>query len=139
VYLFAVPANIKNLGSPSKSELGAFAASGKTIWSVHFESNKTLIAGGADGTVRFWGVPSGSNFDLITPAKTIATHSGLVASIAYSASLGLLATASPSSSHVWQTSPAVVATSICQSLKAPVRRTVWTDYLPGVAYDPVCG
>ena len=138
VYVFSVPAKIANLGNPDKSELGAFAASSKTIWSVKFQSNSMLIAGGADGVVRFWKMPSGSNFDIISPAMAIPTHSGVIGSVAYSASTGLLATGSPTSSHVWQTNLSVVAKGICQTLKAPVRRSIWNDYLTGIPYSPVC-
>jgi WD40 repeat protein len=145
VYLFAVPsgAAIKNLGGPT-TELGAFTGSSKTIWSVQFASDDTLIAAGADGDVRFWNVPpgvtpSGNGFDVTTPAKEIDTHAGLIAAMSYSAPLGLLATGSPSGTRVWKTNPAQVATSICQSLQAPVSKVIWTDYLPGVPYTGVCG
>jgi hypothetical protein len=60
-----------------------------------------------------------------------------IASISYSASLGLLATASPSGSRVWETSPARVAANICQTLKAPVQPVLWKDYLPDLPYNPV--
>jgi hypothetical protein len=59
--------------------------------------------------------------------------------MSYSAPLGLLVTGSPTGSHVWQTDPGQVATNICQSLHAPVSRGLWTDYLPGIPYTPVCG
>jgi hypothetical protein len=58
--------------------------------------------------------------------------------MAYSAPLGLLATGSTSVSHIWQTNLGQVATGICQSLQAPVSRTLWTDYLTGVPYMTVC-
>ncbi|HUN31032.1 MAG TPA: hypothetical protein VMU95_03360 [Trebonia sp.] len=144
VYLFKVPANAKDLSTPAKTQLGVFAASTKTIWSVQFLSDTTLMAGGADGVVRYWSVPPhaepGPNlFAESIPFQTIATHSGLIASMAYSAPFGLLATGSSSGgTRVWQTSPAAVATSICQTLKAPVRPAQWSDYLPGIPYNPVC-
>lgn len=138
VYLFAVPSVVKNNNLGGQTELGVFAASGKTIWSVQFLSNSTLIAGGTDGVARFWSVPSGKNWNDTIPVQEVATHAGLISAMSYSAPLGLLATGSPSGSRVWQTNPAQVATSICQSLKAPVRQALWTDYLPGIPYVPVC-
>jgi len=145
VYLFKVPAKASDLGIPAKTQLGVFAASTKTIWSVQFLSNATLIAGGGDGVVRYWNVPPNAQpgpnlFAESIPAQTIATHAGLIASIGYSAPFGLLATGSSSGgTRVWQTNPAVVATSVCQTLQAPVRQAQWTDYLPGIPYNPVCG
>lgn len=138
VYLFAVPPVVKNNNLGGQTELGAFAASSKTIWSVQFLSNTMLIAGGTDGVARFWRVPSGKNWNVTIPVQAVATHAGLISAMSYSAPLGLLTTASPAGSRVWQTNPAQVATSIFQSLKAPVGQPLWTDYLPGVPYVPVC-
>jgi WD40 repeat protein len=140
VYLFSVPSGtaIKTLGSAT--ELGAFAASSKTIWSVKFLSDDSLIAGGADGIVRFWDVPPpvAGGFDVTTPVQEVATHSGLIGAMAYSAPFGLLVTASTSVSRIWQTNLGQVATSICHSLQAPVSRTLWMDYLTDVPYMSVC-
>ena len=138
VYLFAVPPVVKNNNLGGQTELGAFAASSKTIWSVQFLSNTMLIAGGTDGVARFWTVPPGKNWNDSIPVQAVATHAGLIGAMSYSAPLGLLATGSPSGSRVWQTNPAQVATSICQSLKAPVGQSLWSDYLPGIPYVPVC-
>jgi WD40 repeat protein len=146
VFLFAIPAQIGKLNG--NTQLGIYAASTKTIWSLQFQDNNTLIAGGQDGVVRFWTVPptsqwdvppyNGSFFDLTNPAQEIATHSGPVSALSYSPALGLVATGSASGSRVWQTSPAQVATSVCQALKAPVGQQLWADYLVGVPYNPVC-
>ena len=138
VYLFAVPPVVENNNLGGQTELGAFAGSSKTIWSLQFLSNNMLIAGGTDGVARFWSVPSGKNWNDTIPVQAVATHAGLIGSMSYSAPLGLLVTGSPSGSRVWQTNPAQVATSICQSLKAPVGQALWADYLPGVPYTPVC-
>jgi WD40 repeat protein len=138
VYLFAVPPVVKNNNLGGQTELGAFAASSKTIWSVQFLSNNMLVAGGADGVARFWSVPSGKNWNDTIPVQAVATHAGLIGAMSYSVPLGLLVTASPAGSRVWQTNPAQVATSICQSLKAPVGQSLWKDYLPGIPYVAVC-
>ncbi|MCW2931355.1 MAG: hypothetical protein JWM19_2317 [Actinomycetia bacterium] len=138
VYLFAVPPVVKNNNLGGQTELGVFAASGKTIWSVQFLSDNMLIAGGADGVARFWRVPSGKNWNDTIPTQEVATHAGLIGAMSYSAPFGLLATGSPAGSRVWQANPAQVATSICQSLRAPVRQALWMDYLPGIPYNRVC-
>jgi hypothetical protein len=105
---------------------------------VEFQSDDSLIAGGADSDVRFWNVPAGNNFAATTPAQTLATHSGQIAAISYSASLGLLATGTPVTARVWEMSPARIAANICQTLKAPVLPTLWKEYLPDIPYTPVC-
>jgi WD40 repeat protein len=118
---------------------GTFSASTKYIRSVEFLSDDSLVAGGNDAVVRFWDVPSGDDFTATTPAQTIATHWGAITNMSYSASLGLLATASPGGSRVWDTNPARVAAKICQTLKAPVQPALWKEYLPDITYTPVCG
>ncbi len=115
-----------------------FSASSKQIFAVHFLSNNSLIAGGLDGIVRFWTMPAAAEFIVITPTQVVATHAGQIAAISYSAPLRLLATASPSGTRVWDADPARVATHICQTLKAPVRTSLWKEYLPDIPYTPVC-
>jgi len=88
--------------------------------------------------VRFWNLPAGT-FTSTIPAQTLATHWGAIAAMSYNARLGLLATGSPSGTRVWETSPAQVAASICQTLKAPVSPLLWKEYLPDIPYTPVCG
>jgi serine/threonine protein kinase len=98
-----------------------------------------VVHGAVVPDVRFWNVPAGNNFAATTPAQTLATHSGQIAVISYSAPLGLLATGTPVTTRVWETSPARIAANICQSLKAPVLPTLWKEYLPDIPYSPVCG
>ena len=142
VYMYAVPAAYTRLNGQIKYQ-GAFAASSKEISSVEFLSNDSLVAGGGDGVVRFWSMPSGdftaTPFSVTTPAQTVATHWGPVSALSYSAPLGLLATGSSNGSRVWDTIPARVAANICQTLKAPVRQVLWKEYLPDIPYTPVCG
>ena len=143
VYLYSVPATYTHLNNQITYR-GAFSASSKEIFSVEFLSDDSLVAGGADSVVRFWNVPSGNftatnPFTATTPAQTLATHWGLISAMSYSAPLGLLATASPSGSRAWETNPAQVAASICQTLKAPVSPVLWKEYLPDIPYTPVCG
>ncbi len=138
VYLNSVPATYTDLKDQMKF-LGAFSASTKNIFSVRFLSNDSLVAAGADSTVRFWNVPAGTFNTVTTPAQSIGTHWGLISATAYSAPLGLLVTGSPSGSRVWGTDPARVAANICQTLKAPVREVLWKEYLPDIPYTPVCG
>ena len=88
--------------------------------------------------MRFWKVPA-RNFAATTPAQTLATHSGQISVISYSAPLGLLATDSSSAARVWETSPAQMAANICQTLKAPVLPVLWKEYFPDIPYTPVCG
>jgi WD40 repeat protein len=136
VYVYSVPATYTRLGGQITYR-GTFSASNKTIFSVKFLSNDSLIAGGVDSDVRFWHVPPG-NFAATTPAQTLATHSGQISVISYSASLGLLATGSPVSTRVWDTNPAQVAANICRTLQAPVLPTLWKEYLPDIPYARVC-
>jgi WD40 repeat protein len=138
VYLYSAPATYTLLNGQIAYR-GAFAASSKEILSVEFLSDESLIAGGADSVVRFWTVPAGNDFTATTPSQTLATHWGLISALSYSASLGLLATGSPSGSRVWDTNTARVAASICQTLKAPVSPVLWKEYLPDIPYTPVCG
>jgi hypothetical protein len=88
--------------------------------------------------VRFWTVPVALRSTVTVPMQTLATHTGEIGAMSYSASSGLLATASPQGTRVWQTSPSVVATTICRTLKAPVQRSLWLEYLPGLPYMTVC-
>jgi WD40 repeat protein len=136
VYLYSVPATYTHLNGQVMYR-GAFSANSQDILSVKFLSNDSLVAAGADSVVRFWDVPAG-NFTVTTPAESLATHRGQIASVSYSASLGLLATASPSGSRVWDTNPARVAANICQTLKSPVSPVEWKEYLPDIPYSPVC-
>jgi WD40 repeat protein len=135
VYLYSVPATYANLDSQIKYR-ATLSASSKTISSVAFTSDNSLVAGGADAVVRFWDVPAGSIST--TPAQTLGTHWGQIAALSYSAPLGLLVTGSPSGSRVWDTSPERVAANICRTLKSPVRSDLWKDYLPDIPYTPVC-
>jgi WD40 repeat protein len=137
VYVYSVPATYTHLNGQITYQ-GTFSASNKTIFSVEFQSNDSLIAGGSDGDVRFWHLPPG-NFVATTPAQSLATHSGEIAAISYSVPLGLLATGTPGVTRVWETSPAQVAANICQTLKAPVLPTLWKEYLPDIPYSPACG
>ena len=127
VYVYSVPATDTRLNGQIVFR-GVFSASNKAIFSVEFLSKDSLIAGGLDGDVRFWNVPPG-NFAATTPAQTLATHSGQVSVISYSASLGLLATGSPHATRVWKTNPAQIAANICRTLKAPVLPVLWKEYL----------
>jgi WD40 repeat protein len=149
VYLFAMPPASQLSPVPASEQsaknspwpAGTLAGSSKQIFDVHFLTSTLLIAGGTDGVVRFWAVPAvpgRQQFVAATPAQVIATHTGQIASISYSAPLQLLATASPSGTRVWDTDPSRVAASVCRSLKAPVRTTLWKEYLPDVPYTPVC-
>jgi WD40 repeat protein len=137
VYVYSVPASYTNLNKDIAFR-GVFAASTKGIFSVEFLSDDSLIAGGSDGVVRFWNMPAGK-FTSTIPAQTLATHWGTIAAMSYNARLGLLATGSPSGTRVWDASPARVAASICQTLKAPVSPFLWKEYLPDIPYTPVCG
>jgi WD40 repeat protein len=137
VFVYTVPASHANLQAGIVFH-AVFSNSTKYISAVQFLSNSTLIAGGFDGVVRFWTVPTTAQASVTVPAQTLATRTGAIGGMSYSASTGLLATASPSGTRIWQTSPSVVATDICQKLKAPVQRPLWTDYLPGLPYMPVC-
>jgi WD40 repeat protein len=137
VYLYSVPATYTDLNDQLVFR-GAFSASSKGLFSVEFLSNDSLVAAGSDSTVRFWEVPAGKFNTVTTPAQSIATHWGVISASSYSASLGLLATGSPSGARMWQTNPAKVAANICQTLKAPVRSALWTEYLPDIPYTPVC-
>ncbi len=136
VYLYSVPATYANLNDHIKFR-ATLSASSKSISSVEFTSNNSLVAGGADAVVRFWDVPAGDIST--TPAQTLGTHWGQISAMSYSAPLGLLVTGSASGSRVWDTSPERVAANICQTLKSPVRPTLWKDYLPDIPYTPVCG
>jgi WD40 repeat protein len=121
--------------------LFTLAGSSKQIFDVHFLTSDTLIAGGVDGVVRFWTIPAGAGKTVLsatTPDQAIATHAGQISSISYSAPLQLVATAAPPGTRVWDTNPARVATRICQTLKAPVRATLWKEYLPDIPYRRVC-
>jgi hypothetical protein len=141
VYIDSVPPPGKLSDNNPPSLMITLAGSSKSIFDVHFLTNNSLIAGGLDGVVRFWAIPPGAGktvFNAITPTQVVATHAGQISSIAYSAPLQLLATASSSGTRVWDTDPARVATRICQTLKAPVRATLWKEYLPDIPYAPVC-
>jgi WD40 repeat protein len=138
VYVYSIPASYTDLPAQLKFQ-GTLSASTKSIYAVEFLPNGTLAAAGADGIVRFWTVPSAAFNAVTIPAESLNTHVGAIASLSYSAPLGLLATASPLGSRVWQANPAQVAASICQTLKTPVSAELWREYLPDIPYTPVCG
>ena len=138
VYVYSIPASYTRLPSQLKFQ-GALSASTKNIYSVEFLPDGTLVAAGADGVARFWTVPSGTFNGVTIPAQSLNTHVGAITALSYSAPLGLLATASPLSSRVWETNPAQVAASICQTLKTPASTQLWKEYLPDIPYTPVCG
>jgi len=116
--------------------------------SLAFSPNgRELAIGDSDGNVYVNSLPatythlnfsSTQPFTSTIPAQSIATHWGLISAISYSRPLGLLATGSPSGARVWDTNPARVAANICKTLKAPVRKVQWTEYLPDIPYNPVC-
>jgi WD40 repeat protein len=137
VYVYSVPATYNHLNGRITYR-GTFSASNKSIFSVEFVSDDSLIAGGLDSDVRFWHVPPGS-FVATTPTQTLATHSGQISVVSYSAPLGLVATGAPGSTRVWDTNPARVAANICRTLQARVLPTLWREYLPDIPYTPVCG
>jgi WD40 repeat protein len=145
VTVWTLPASVETAHGTGQAQINAlttFAANTKYISGVQFMSNAALIAGGYDGDVRFWTVPANAQTKapptVTQPTQTLATHAGSIGSFSYSASTGLLATAQATTTRVWQTSPSVVAADICQTLKAPVQRNLWADYLPGLPYMPVC-
>jgi WD40 repeat protein len=155
VYLYWVPTTgspVPKAGSLTGNipEAGALSASSKAIHGLEFTSDTTLIAAGDDGVARFWSVPDAAVlkayalsptalFTAATPGQLIATHAGAIASVSYSAPLGLLATGSSSGSRVWRTDPGTVAASVCPALQAPVQLIQWTEYLgAGIPYNRVC-
>jgi WD40 repeat protein len=118
-----------------------FEASAKTLFGVQFISGNRLIAGGEDGNVRFWTIPSHlprEGIVVTIPDQVIATHGGLIGSLSYSAPLGLVVTGSSNGTRVWDAEPGRVAASACRSLKQPIRKSLWQDYLPRIQYTPVC-
>jgi WD40 repeat protein len=135
VYLYAVHPVRSGKQPPFQRYSEILSASSQQIIGVAFTSdNKTLIATGQDGTIRFWDVPSGS----LTAA--LATGTGQIYGFAYSQSLHLVATGtSPGGTHVWQASPDVVAASICPALPAPMSPGTWRAFLPETPYAPACG
>jgi WD40 repeat protein len=137
VFVYTIPSSYAQLQT-GITWRDTFSNSTKYISALQFLSNSTLIAGGFDSVVRFWTVPSAAQSTVTVPTQTLATHAGEIGGMSYSASTGLLATASPQGTRVWQTSPSVVATDICAALQAPVQRSLWTEYLPGLPYMPVC-
>jgi WD40 repeat protein/serine/threonine protein kinase len=138
-YLYSVPTSYAHL-SEQFARLGTFVGGSVLVSSLQFQSDARLIAGDVNGVVRFWPVPppADGTFTTSVAPLILATHSGEIGQLSYSAALGLLATASPSGTRVWNTDPATVAAGICRTLKAPVPPSVWTQYLPGVTYAPVC-
>jgi WD40 repeat protein len=145
VTLWTLPASVETAHGTGQIQINAlttFDANTKYISGVQFLSNSTLISGGYDGDVRFWTVPADAQTKspptVTQPTQTLGTHEGNIGSFSYSASTGLLATAAPSGTRVWQTEPSVVATDICRTEQSPVRPDLWKDYLPGLPYMPVC-
>jgi WD40 repeat protein len=141
VYINSMPPRSKLSDNNPPSLMITLGGSSKQILSVQFLTHDSLIAGGADGIARFWTIPPGAGkkvFSATTPTQVMATHAGQIAAVSYSAPLQLLATASPAGTRVWDTDPSRVATRVCQTLKAPVRTTLWAEYLPDIPYTPVC-
>lgn len=111
----------------------ALPDSRQTVTALDFIPNsQTLIAAGEDGTVRIW--------DTVTGALRASFQASpdIIPSVAYSASTGIIATAS-SVTRVWQTDPGEVADKICSTLRAPVDPRLWTQYVSQYPYTPVCG
>jgi WD40 repeat protein len=145
VTVWTLPASVETAHGDGQAQINAtvtFAANTKYISGVRFLSDSTLIAGGYDGDVRFWTVPADAQTKapptVTLPTQVLATHEGGIGSFAYSASTGILATAAPSGTRVWQTSPSIVATDVCRTLRAPVQRNLWGEYVPGLPYMRVC-
>jgi WD40 repeat protein len=139
IYLYSVPTSYQDLPK-QLYRLPTLSSGNKMIASVQFSPDGTLIAGGYDDDVRFWAAPSaGGNGSVTGPSLTLATHGGgQIGQVSYSARLGLLVTADTRVTRVWETDPAKVAAAICQTLKAPVQPALWKQYLPTIAYTPVC-
>jgi WD40 repeat protein len=106
--------------------------SSQTVITLAFEpGGRTLIAAGLDGAVRLWNPANGA---LIASFQASATS---IASVAYSGSTGMIATAS-AVTRVWDTDPGEVAGRICPELQAPVNPAQWDEYVSQYPYTPVC-
>jgi WD40 repeat protein len=137
INLYSVPASYPQL-LQNLVKRATLSGGSQLIDSVQFQPDGTLIAAGLDGDVRFWAMPRGGGNVSLSPDLTLATHGGGIGQVSSSDPLGLLVTAGTSVTRVWDTDPGTVAAGICQTLKAPVQPALWTQYLPGIPYMPVC-
>ena len=108
------------------------AYSSQAIYGLAFDpSGGTLLAAGADGTIRLYRVATRT---LIAAISTGSPMLGL----ACAGSPGLLATIGEGGARIWDINASQLAITICRQLKTPVSRQAWDDYLPEFPYTPIC-
>jgi WD40 repeat protein len=118
-------------GGP-RDETGRLRADCQQIEGVAYgPAGVGVVTASLDGDVRIWdAVPS--------PATLTVSIQGVI-SMALSADGTMIATVDGNGvTRVWGTSPATVAARICQTLAAPIDRTIWRNWADSIPYTPVC-
>lgn len=133
VFLFSVhPTPSNGVSGPFPQPESDLSYSTQAITSVAYGPGGTLVTAGYDGSVRIFNAANK------TLTESISTG-GQISAMAYSGSLGEVATTIGAVASIWQTDPNQLTAGICRTLKAPANRTEWKDDLPGIPYTPVCG
>jgi WD40 repeat protein len=80
-----------------------------------------------------------ANPDAPASLGSLAGLGGTVFSVAFSPTANVLAAGSQDgSTQLWLATPAAAASYICSITGAPITRTEWERYIPGLPYDPPC-
>jgi WD40 repeat protein/transcriptional regulator with XRE-family HTH domain len=117
--------------------LTTLSASTGTVYDVSFSPDAlTLASANTDGTVSMWNIANPA-----APASlgSLAGLGGTVFSAAFSPTANVLAAGSQDgSTRLWLATPVAAASYICSITGAPITRSEWQRYIPGLPYDPPC-
>ncbi len=98
---------------------------------------QTLASASKDGTVRLWSVTSRTEV-----GEPLHVSAGSVEGVTFS-SRGLMATGSTDgAARIWPDallpSGAALSTDVCRLVGSGLSRAEWSEYAPGLAYEPLC-
>lgn len=128
-----------NISDPSRPTVLGPPLTGPTneIYCVAFSPDgKTLAAAAGNGAIWLW--------DTAAPRQPhiLATITGPVGAVfidAFDTDRPILATAgSDQTVRLWSTDTNQVIAFICATASTPITTAEWTQYVPGIPYDPPC-
>ncbi|WP_158890521.1 hypothetical protein [Amycolatopsis anabasis] len=127
-----------DLGDPARPQaLGLLTGHTNFVYGLAFSPDgRRFTSGSADRTARLWDV---SDPRAPVPLGVFAGSVGPAINATFSPDGRLLATSVDFAPAVWDPDPDRVAARVCDLAHPRITPEEWSQYFPGVAYQPPCG